>query len=507
MPLVLLLVLPALLAAATTGSGGLDVEVNATNGAYRVVLNGETWLRSGQLRAHLNGEWHATGANHSRAPSCGAARNGMDQAGGGMIARLDNSTGEASCCAACLAKPGCNAWVRGPPHGGPPTAPPACFLISGAQGTKVAADRTVSFVSTPPPGTLALDSGGGGGGGAPSPAPTPAHGDDRFGSFRATTLRWVATSSAGAVARFDTSFRVYEGGRALVLEQAVLAGAAGTGYRNVTQGDGGKTLIEPFLAFPSFKADGADAASDDAFSRGAGWVTWQGTQISRGFLPAGGGAPPAEKLGLDSGPVVIVAPETAGGAAVIVAPATHFKGAVQLRSNQAGGAHDWVVGVSGEVASVPAGFRHETMLFAGAGVTDAVLAWGALMRKAFNTSESKVPDLVTQKVGYWTDNGAFYYGDAYPQSRPGTNYNLSCCTRAKLLAAHDGLAADRLPMAYMQLDDWWYTGPHPTHGGVKGVKCVDKWVLPGACCCRCLVPALRPFRDCSPCCPLSLARV
>ena len=50
-----LLLLPALAAA----TGGLDVEVNFTSGAYRVVLNGETWLRSGQLRAHLNGEWHA----------------------------------------------------------------------------------------------------------------------------------------------------------------------------------------------------------------------------------------------------------------------------------------------------------------------------------------------------------------------------------------------------------------------------------------------------------------
>ena len=462
-----------------TASPVLDVEVNATSGAYRVVLNGETWLRSGQLRAHLNGEWHATGANDSRTPSCGAARNGTDQTGGDMIARLDNSTGEASCCAACLAKPGCNAWVRGPPHNKPPTALPVCFLIRGAQGTKLAADRTVSFVSTPPPGTLALDS-------APSPAP-PAHGGiDRFGPYvRAATLRWIATSSAGAVTCFDTSFRVYtnEGGRALVLEQSIPAGAAGTSYRNVSQSDGGKTLIEPFLAFPSFKADGADAAGgDDAFSRGAGWVTWQGTQISQGFLPAGGGAPPAEKLGLDSGPVVIVAPEIeavgGGFSAVVVAPVTHFKGAVQLRSNQAGGAHDWVAGVSGEVTSVPAGFRHETMLFAGAGVTDTMLSWGALMQKAFNTSESKVPDLVTQKVGYWTDNGAFYYGDAYPQSQPGINYNLSCCTKAKLLAAHDGLAADGLPMSYMQLDDWWYTGPHPTHGGVKGVKCVDKWVLP-----------------------------
>ena len=35
------------------------------------------------------------------------------------------------------------------------------------------------------------------------------------------------------------------------------------------------------------------------------------------------------------------------------------------------------------------------------------------MRTAHKTR--KVADRVVEKVGYWTDNGAYYYGDAYPQ--------------------------------------------------------------------------------------------
>jgi hypothetical protein len=467
----------------------LDVEVNATSGAYRVVLNGRTWLRSGTLRAHINGEWHATRAGGGRDnATCGAARHGMDQTGGKFLDDLPVSPDEASCCAACLAQGGCDAWVRGVPDGSNASASPHCFLIKGAKGTTIRSDRTVGFVdsSHPPlPGTIALEGGGGGSGSV-----AWANGTDRFGAFRSAVLSWRATSSAKAVAHFDTEFRAYEGGRALLLRQSLPAGGAGTAYRNVSQLDKNILLVEPFLHFPSFSV--ADTAEDNTFARGAGWATWQGTQISRGFLPAGAGAPPAANLGLDSGPVVVLEPAAAGGAAVMVAPTTHFKGAVQVRTSVGGGGGsgggsggsgggaadaDWVAGVSGEVKFVPTGFSHETMLFAGDGVTDTVLGWGALMRAALNTS--KVPDLVTQKVGYWTDNGAFYYGKAYqPKKGPTYNYDLSCCTKSKLLAAHADLAADGLPMSYLQLDDWWYSGAKPAQGGVRGVKCVDKWQLP-----------------------------
>eukprot|EP00937_MAST-01D_sp_MAST-1D-sp2_P000149 g149.t1 len=261
----------------------------------------------------------------------------------------------------------------------------------------------MGFIDTPPapaPGVLALDG-----------APATSAGSDAFGAFAATTLRWLATASSGAVARFATTFRVYGSGRAIAFEQSIPAGAWGTAYRNATLYDRGVTLVEPFLHFPAFKADGPDAASDDVFARGAGWTTWQGTQISRGFLPAGAGAPPADKLGLDSGPVVVFETQAqdAGQAstydAAMLAPVSHFKGAVQVRSTQDGGAGDWVAGVSGEVQSVPAGYSHATMLFAGRGVTDTVLAWGELMRDAFNTTQDKVEDIVAQKVGYWTDKG------------------------------------------------------------------------------------------------------
>ena len=88
---------------------------------------------------------------------------------------------------------------------------------------------------------------------------------------------------------------------------------------------------------------------------------------------------------------------------MVVSPATHFKGATMNQWDD-----DWVVGLSGEIAEVPAGFAHETILHAGKGVTATVDRFGAAMQRAYGTT--RVSDTVVDKVGYWTDNGAYYSG-------------------------------------------------------------------------------------------------
>ena len=59
-------------------------------------------------------------------------------------------------------------------------------------------------------------------------------------------------------------------------------------------------------------------------------------------------------------------------------------------------------------------------------------------------------------------NGAYYYGDPYqsaatggaPNWYGGYDYNLTCCTKSKLMAAKDSLDKDKVPINYLQLDDW-----------------------------------------------------
>lgn len=227
----------------------------------------------------------------------------------------------------------------------------------------------------------------------------------------------------------------------------------------------------PFLQFPTF--DVRSPGSVFATEGRAGFATWQGTFV--GLHGPFAGAPTTADLGLSSGPVVVFDgvgdSPGAGGDTLIVSPATHFKGATMLRWGA-----DWTVGLSGEITGVPEGFSHETILVAGReGVTETVDYYGGRMRVRYKTA--KIPDVMVERAGYWTDNGAYYYGDAYPQQNPGVDYNLSCCTKAKLLAAKTALDADRVPIRYLQLDDWWYHGPHPAEN-FHGVKCVDLWELP-----------------------------
>lgn len=52
------------------------------------------------------------------------------------------------------------------------------------------------------------------------------------------------------------------------------------------------------------------------------------------------------------------------------------------------------------------------------------------------------------------------YGDAYPQHKDVAGdtqpeYNLTCCTKNKLMAAKTALDNDKVPVSYIQLDDWW----------------------------------------------------
>jgi hypothetical protein len=56
-------------------------------------------------------------------------------------------------------------------------------------------------------------------------------------------------------------------------------------------------------------------------------------------------------------------------------------------------------------------------------------------------------DLATKYLGYWTDNGAFYYYNPLA----GSSYEET------LVAVADGLAAAGVPVRYLNLDSWWYS--------------------------------------------------
>lgn len=144
---------------------------------------------------------------------------------------------------------------------------------------------------------------------------------------------------------------------------------------------------------------------------------------------------------------------------------------------------DWKLGPTGTLLAVPEGFELEVGIVVGNGVNDAMInEWSKRVQGLYHTA--KLPseyDLATSYLGYWTDHGAYYYGDSYPGE---ATMNLSCCSLDKLKDTKDKLDAQGIPVKYMQLDDWWYDGRKPSQvpeakgkcwGGVKGVS---HWQLP-----------------------------
>jgi hypothetical protein len=379
----------------------LHIAVGGLDGSYVVSVDGKPWLHSGAMRFFVNGEWHGvqTTKPPQPAPVCVPGQPRTDIATGSVYSHFPNAT-DASCCAVCQSSPrACNAWAR-LTAAEPEFPQDTCILFSGGRGTKPSSTRTAHIIDSSAPaigeitGTLQLR--------APV-SPVPVFGSDRFGRYGKISAEWLATSSKGASTPFTTSFRTYTDGRTIVLEQAIASGAKGTAYKNVSFADGihsqlATTEPHPFLQFPSFNVSHPESIF--AHPGQAGFTTWQGTMV-RIHGPFSG-APTTADLGLSSGPVVVHEGLQNRGSnhAVVVSPATHFKGATMLRW-----ADDWTVGMSGEITEVPVGFSHETILVAGEGVTGTMDYYGRVMRAAHEVA--KIPDRVVEKVGYWTDNGAY----------------------------------------------------------------------------------------------------
>ena len=83
----------------------------------------------------------------------------------------------------------------------------------------------------------------------------------------------------------------------------------------------------------------------------------------------------------------------------------------------------------------------------GKGIHATMLAWGQAMRsQAGKVVPDRYADPGLSTLGYWTDNGAYYYY----ATEEGMN------EQETLLAVRDEANEREIPYGYMQLDSWWY---------------------------------------------------
>jgi hypothetical protein len=144
--------------------------------------------------------------------------------------------------------------------------------------------------------------------------------------------------------------------------------------------------------------------------------------------------------------------------AAIISPAAHF--AVSIVTG------DGKSEVSGEfrptLAQIPAGFAQQTLLAIDQGINRTWDTWGhALTDLQGKDRPANDADPGLKYLGYWTDNGAFYY----------YHYDKDKGYAGTLLALADHFHQEQIPVRYLQLDSWWYykslTAPNGKEGKPK----------------------------------------
>jgi len=166
----------------------------------------------------------------------------------------------------------------------------------------------------------------------------------------------------------------------------------------------------------------------------------------------------------DGGTVLTLFNES--GAAVTLAPYNDFMTAQVGFFDAVKG--DLAAGHNGMLAALPAGHARDTILIARGTINATVMAFGdALLARGGGARGRR--DLIVDTLGYWTDNGAYYYYLA----EPGKNMQQ---TMLNVLAYETG--ALKLPFRHAMYDSWWYwkeCGGSPTNNWLACKGAVELW--------------------------------
>jgi hypothetical protein len=245
-------------------------------------------------------------------------------------------------------------------------------------------------------------------------------GSDEIGAFSSTTQHWTAGST-----KFSTAVKSYAALDMAVFETLVPGGASGTNASTpIVPGGwpGPRGNVKPIVAFPAFATD--TAATGNGTGPGLASLklqTWQSNFCYSAHATAltrqGNQSKSALGQGMFGGPLVLhdaknlTADPSLSLTTLVVAPLDNLKHHGSYRNDTI--SSNWELGVYSHITSLPVNFSHRTLLVGGAGVTATVEKYGALAQRLARTNKTDAmsKDLVVNKLGYWTDSGAYYYGD------------------------------------------------------------------------------------------------
>jgi hypothetical protein len=151
------------------------------------------------------------------------------------------------------------------------------------------------------------------------------------------------------------------------------------------------------------------------------------------------------RSGMQDGPVFLFNLTQGGeGDMLVLSPLSHFMAtSLSQRNNSSDPVLEY--GVMGSMATIPANYMHSFIVFYSShGINQGIRDWGKTMQRAFNrTNVHRLNDLTVNYLGYYTNNGGYYYYN----TEPGLNYEQTIID-----VAHDL----KFPFHYIELDSWWY---------------------------------------------------
>ncbi|XP_063423508.1 uncharacterized protein LOC134707561 isoform X1 [Mytilus trossulus] len=149
--------------------------------------------------------------------------------------------------------------------------------------------------------------------------------------------------------------------------------------------------------------------------------------------------------GMRSGPLALF-DET--GNTLLIAPFTKFMTTSLWYESGPSPRLSW--GIMGGVHEVPADYTSSTIVITGSGINKAFQTYGTILRKFYSTDVQRnsaiEKDRTIHYLGYWTDNGAFYY---YNPEKNKTYEQTMLDVKQYSVEQH-------IPYKYLQLDSWWY---------------------------------------------------
>ncbi|TFF99283.1 MAG: hypothetical protein EU541_05310 [Promethearchaeota archaeon] len=150
--------------------------------------------------------------------------------------------------------------------------------------------------------------------------------------------------------------------------------------------------------------------------------------------------PPSRKIDTTSAPVILYDDELN---CVILSPLDGFLNAAI--SEEKNGRIS--CGIQGEITKLPKEYSQSFILYFSKGINKPMEEIGELLLKYHDsTRKSQYADLLCSHLGFWTDNGAYYYY----KTEKGMSYEDT------LVTVREYFDMKNIPIRYFNFDSWWY---------------------------------------------------